>query len=57
MFDLNQILNSKQSHQVLALKVMDSLERAASNPKTRDLLPRETLELMRNLQRLLQKPN
>ena len=57
MFDLNQILKGKQPRQVLALKIMDSLEKAASNPKTRDLLPRETLELMRNLQRLLQKPN
>ena len=55
MFDLSQILNSKQSRQALAIKVMDSLEKAASNPKTRDLLPRETLLLLRNLQRLLQK--
>ena len=57
MYDLNQILNSKQSRQALAIKIMDSLEKAASNPKTRDFLPRETLLLLRHLQRLLEKKN
>jgi hypothetical protein len=56
-FDLMKILQSTQFPQeTLALRVLQALETAASDPKTRQLLPVDTIKVMDSLRVVLTTP-
>jgi len=49
-FEFMKILEaSDYPKEVLALRVLEALENAATDPKTKKLLPKETLDLIKNL--------
>jgi hypothetical protein len=51
---LNEILqNDEYSEEVIALRVMQTLEQAASDPDTRKLLPPNTLDVMKTVNQVL----
>jgi hypothetical protein len=53
-YDLMKILAATEhSQEALAMRVFQSLETLAADPKTKQLLPKDTIELMRNLDTLL----
>jgi hypothetical protein len=53
-YDLMKILSStNHSQEALALRVFQALETLAADPKTKQLLPRDTIDLMTNLDYLL----
>lgn len=56
-YGLNQIFSSREvTDEVLALRVMQALETAAADPKTHDLLPATTIEVLRQINNLLVPP-
>ena len=53
-YEFIRILNeSEYPKEVLALRLLEALENAAANPKTRQLLPRETLNLLQHLDHMI----
>lgn len=50
---LNQIFLTTLNREVLAVRLLQSLEKVAADPKTRQLLPPNVLEMMRFAQQLL----
>lgn len=53
-FSLNQLFSlNENNHEALALYIMQALESAAADPKTRQLLPNNTLDFMKYIQSLL----
>jgi hypothetical protein len=56
-YSLNQLFSvQKYSDEALALRVIQALESAASDPKTRQLLPMYTIDLMRYIHNMVMTP-
>lgn len=54
---LRQLLDQNEyTDEALALRILQALDQAATDPKTRSLLPANTVDLMRHLQLLLLPP-
>lgn len=57
-YQLNQLFSVQEhSDEALALRVMQALEAAAADPKTRELLPSTTMDMLRHINNLLLPQN
>jgi hypothetical protein len=53
IYNLSRIFKMPGSQDAMAIRIFQALESAASNPSTSRLLPRDTVDMLRNFQRLL----
>ncbi len=56
-YHLSQLFSSNEfTDEALALCVMQALEEAAADPRTKELLPANTMDIMRQMQTLILPP-